>query len=454
MVFETDISKDMQNIVNEFVDSIDCMRSIFDSFNHCLGKTQSDVTKKFKDKYSPYEIQNKKNKDISTYKIADLGLSIEINRDFKKLQRLQLANKFMPRSGIINLINVYDKLISRLMRVVYIYRPQMIKDSDKKLSISEILEIGSIEDVRESIIEKEVDEILRGDHFSHFDWFSDRSLGSEYDKKDEVKKFIEITQRRNLFVHADGVVNKQYLNGCKKHGADVGDAKLGDVLEVDHDYYIFACNTVWEVGLKLCITVWMKLAKSEKCDILSFFNEKCLDIISEKQYMTAISMINFLEYGLKKCSGNREELELYLKINKAQAFKWNKEETKCKQIIDSISWSTRDNRFLLVKSVLMDDFEEAYHLMEKIGDDNRIGEIGYRQWPIFKEIRKQTRFKEVYDRIFDTPFSEVTPQLYEGIAIGVLHKTPIEQVPARKLTTSTVVKKVSNNQRPKKKRKR
>ena len=47
------------------------------------------------------------------------------------------------------------------------------------------------------------------------------------------KDFIEISERRNLFVHTGGIVSEQYIEVCKKYGCII-ENKVGDNLDVDH----------------------------------------------------------------------------------------------------------------------------------------------------------------------------------------------------------------------------
>lgn len=72
-------------------------------------------------------------------------------------------------------------------------------------------------------------------------------------------KFIEITERRNLFVHCDGIVSKQYLEVCNKHGFDFSKPlSVGEKLDVVPDYFESAYECLFEVGVKLGHVLWRK----------------------------------------------------------------------------------------------------------------------------------------------------------------------------------------------------
>ncbi len=124
------------------------------------------------------------------------------------------------------------------------------------LYISEILSYNSFEDAKKAIIDSEIDEVLRDNHLEQLHWFEKRGFGNSYDKEQIIKEFVEITQRRNLFVHSDGKVTMQYINCCKEIGYKLStDLTVGCDLMVQHSYHVHACNVIEEVGLKLAILV-------------------------------------------------------------------------------------------------------------------------------------------------------------------------------------------------------
>ncbi|MCL2555938.1 MAG: hypothetical protein FWE03_02820 [Firmicutes bacterium] len=75
------------------------------------------------------------------------------------------------------------------------------------------------------------------------------------------------------------------------------------------------------------------------------------------------------------------------------------------------------NDFLLAKNVLMNDYNAAYKLMKKLGNEDENLKLGYSTWPLFNEFRKEIEFKqtyrEVYNEDFDTTVKEVEPPEYQ-----------------------------------------
>ena len=43
--------------------------------------------------------------------------------------------------------------------------------------------------------------------------------------------------------------------------------------------------------------------------------------------------------------------------------------------------------------------------MKKIGTNGDVGEVQYREWPLFKEFRKTELFQITFEQVFDKPFT-------------------------------------------------
>ena len=140
---------------------------------------------------------------------------------FKKLSKNSqislLASKIIPISLFVSLVSQYDAFLSRLLKILFNIQPEYITKSDRQLTFAQLSEFRSLKSAREYIIEKEIECILRKNHSEHFDYL-EKKLGITLRNNLPIwKTFIEITERRNLFVHCDGIVSNQYINICKEH---------------------------------------------------------------------------------------------------------------------------------------------------------------------------------------------------------------------------------------------
>lgn len=132
------------------------------------------------------------------------------SRRFETLERnastSSLARKIIPESLFVSLISQYDAFLTRLLRAIYMLQPEVLNGSERNLTFSQLVEMDTIANAREYIIEKEIDTVLRKSHSEQFDYL-EKLLGLKLREKLPIwKTFIEITERRNLLVHCDGEV--------------------------------------------------------------------------------------------------------------------------------------------------------------------------------------------------------------------------------------------------------
>jgi hypothetical protein len=122
-------------------------------------------------------------------------------------------------------------------------------------------------------------------------------------------------------------------------------------------------------------------------------------LISEGRYQLARI---FLDFGTEILKTHfTEDKRLRLVVNRAQTYKWVGEEEKCKKILDAEDWTATSLNFKLANAVLRDDFEEAYKIIKQIGkNDADIDKDAYREWPLFKELRKSPEFAALFEQVF------------------------------------------------------
>lgn len=93
---------------------------------------------------------------------------------------------------------------------------------------------------------------MRSSHQEQFDWLAKELSISTLTKFKDWPNFIEITQRRNLFVHTNGIVSNQYLTTCNKYKVDnIENINKGDKLNVDRAYFERTYEIFYEIGIKL-----------------------------------------------------------------------------------------------------------------------------------------------------------------------------------------------------------
>jgi hypothetical protein len=398
-------SKIFDSIVRNFAESLDSLllslpnvMAIMERELNALGKSLSD----FIEKHATESVED----ESGVKKITLSGPQVP---RFLKQQRLHSrglkAYHLIHRSYLISLISQYDAFLGCLLREVYNEKPERLKASEKQFSFKDLTEFGSIDEARERLVEREVDDVIRKSHEDQLEWVA-RELRLEAKKFiAEIPQFVEVAQRRHLFVHTDGVVSRQYLSKCQAAGAKLDeDLEPGRQLEVSKDYIEAAFEVVYSVGVKLGIAIWLNSRKGDFVQADQCANHLAFELLTNERYKLTISL---LKYAL---SPNRKDFSEPARrcqiLNLAQAHKWLGDQAACNRILDGHDWNASSDALRLGEAVLRDNFEAAYGFVRKLAHDPEFKRESYYEWPIFKEIRKETEFIAVFEEAYGEPFSQ------------------------------------------------
>ena len=329
----------------------------------------------------------------------------------KAIENSTNAIKIIKRNFLVSLISQYDTYISDSIKAVFEVKPEIINCSEKQLTFAELSNFENIEAAKEFIIEKEIETVLRESHAEQFKWF-EKKLNIQLRKDLPIwQTFIELTQRRNLYIHNDGKISTQYFSVCKEHSVNLDDKlKIGDELEASFKYFEKAFRCLFEIGVKLNQVIRRNLVPDEieKADhsflIISY------ELIENRQLELAKTLYDFSDKFIKKYSN--EDLRLRILLNRAQTYKWLDDEKECKKIINSIDWSATSDLFKFASAVLLDDFQQAGEVMRSIGNNEKIiQKNSYKDWPIFKIFRQSQIFKDVYLEVFGESFEIIQEEI-------------------------------------------
>lgn len=364
-----------------------------------------EITKKSKETLTEFENENcevNEEGDERTVKIPNNHFR-EWKRRAQTFEHFNLSRVLLPRSLLVSLISQYDAYLGRILRTTFLRKPEILNASEKKISFEALSQFSSIEAAREYILEKEVEAILRSSHADQFKWMENTLTMPLNKDLASWPNFIELTERRNLFVHTDGVVSSQYIAVCKLHKCKLSDdIKEGERLDVPQEYFIAAHNCIYEIGVKLGHVLWRKLLPEEREVADNHFISTTYELIEKGKWELAIKLLDFACTEFKKFSN--EGAQLTLTVNRAQAYKWKGDEDRCKRIMKSVDWSAKSDQYRLADAVLSGDWLRAVKMMRRIGKDGAVDQNNYRDWPLFREFRKQQEFLEAYAEVFGTPF--------------------------------------------------
>jgi len=345
---------------------------------------------------------------FTSYKVGSDNIE-EFPKIHKHLNRSEIAKKIIPRNFIVSIISQYDAFLGDLMRALYEINPNIIRSSEKEINAEDLFTYETIDELKSHIIDKEVDTLLRESHYEQL-LILEKKISTVADKKftlttnlPVLSSFIELTQRRNLFVHTNGSSTKQYLEISKKWKFKTECDSVNQELKANPEYCQKAYSILYEMSVKLTHVLWRKFVPLEREEADGHLNQIIYDLLIDNKYELAIEFANFFTDVIKKFSS--EQFRKFVIVNKAIAYKMLNKEKECKQVIKSEDWSI-GNEFKLAKLILEDSFVEAKKLMIKIGDnDEVVNKKAYENWPLFEKFRLTEEFKSTYLELFKEEFT-------------------------------------------------
>lgn len=287
-----------------------------------------------------------------------------------------------------------------MIRGLFVMRPEKFAQSDRQITLAELIGFQSIEDAKEYFIEKEIEKVLRKSHVSQFEWL-EKKFDMPLTKGLKVwPYFIELTERRNLFVHTDGKVSSQYIKVCKDHKVNLEEGvKVGTEMPVDLPYFEMACRVIFEMGIKLAQVLWRKhdprtLAQADQDLVIV-----CDNLIRAERYDQAQTLLAFGTDELPKHSSD-ESKKTFI-VMQAQSYKLAGDNETAAKIMNATDWTGSSDSFKLAKEVLTNNDEGAIALVIKIGRNGTYTKGDYLSLPLFKQIRESERFQRVIDEVFE-----------------------------------------------------
>lgn len=384
--------------LDNFIENINCLRETFGYSETMLRQQNISALKNLSEITKAYTSQDEKGETI-------INIPNEKNREYKKLLkkkiRAEKASKLIPPSYIISLISIFDSFLAGLVRCVYNLKQDLLLESKQAFTYREIANFVSPKEVKKVIIDSTIDKLFRDSHKEQIEWF-EKALEVPLKKFSKWGDFMELTERRNLFVHADGIVSMQYIGECTKNNYNLQNIEIGSKLSADNAYFEKSFGLLYEMGIMLTQILINKLyidkvSNGNELRDKVFINN-VYDLICEKHYEIAINVSNFVRD--KSFKRNNKD-KTFIELNLAQAYKWSGNENACKSILKELDTSAMNTDLQIPKKVLEEKFDEVFSMMKNLGRNSQIlTKEAYREWPIFEKIREKTEFEETFELIF------------------------------------------------------
>ncbi|MBD2768950.1 hypothetical protein IC235_13735 [Hymenobacter sp. BT664] len=166
----------------------------------------------------------------------------------------------LPINGIYQLVTITEVLLIDILRDILLEFPNKIP-SKRKIDAELVLEAGSLDEVKNSIVNSLINEL---------NYKSPREFAEEFEKYTGIKlleqpafhKYIELKATRDIYIHNSGVANSIYLN---KAGT-LSRVRIDEFLPVTIQYFLESyecCLQLTEVLELLLNKIWPSLVYQE-----------------------------------------------------------------------------------------------------------------------------------------------------------------------------------------------
>jgi hypothetical protein len=347
---------------------------------------------------------------------GSFDIPIEKFSEMKQMMRREsaadaYAHRF-PGFYVSAIIEELDLYVGKLVKYILNNSPDDSRLKDKSISYSDLMKFRTFDEAKKSLIDNEVDSVLRQGIAGQIEWMNKYASLNIPMNHEFVLRAIELGERRNCIVHADGRANRQYITKCSERNVDIGETKEGDKLRPDIKY----CQGAFETSLIICTMIfaalWIKYFKKvdQNWDfLLETLNEIVYDLMVDEKWSAAksLAVLTLRDFKINP-SGMNEKI---LIINHALCELETEGKDAMLAILNRVDWRGSDLSFQASVAALKGNADEAIGFIKRGFRAEEIDKTALIEWPVFNRIRKLKKFREAYIELLgddeaDTVFLE------------------------------------------------
>jgi len=164
---------------------------------------------------------------------------------------------------------------------------------------------------------------------------------------------------------------------------------------------------MYQLAFRFVQITWRKCRPDHLKKQDDFLQDITYNLLLAEKYKLAQPVLDFA-VGIR--GESPENTRRALCINRAIAYKLDGQEDQVKSILKAFDWSASSPKYKLAIKVLTGDFSDALAMIPHIptkGEDG-VDEDNYREWPLFKYLREDAAFAEVFEAKFGEPLQQVS----------------------------------------------
>lgn len=396
---EIELSEEIINLSNNFKQAMAGFRSVT-----VLASTMGHLipSMMFDDKVRLYsESKGSLLETRGSYNIYGIGGgdTHELFRSINRLHETDHGLDQLPAGLLLGVVAFYDSFVKDLLKLLLKQNPERYNKSEKKIPLSELLSLSSFDEMIDKVIEDDLTDMLRGSHDEHSDYIK-KTFGFDLSKNfREWSFYLELFERRNLVAHNNLVVDKQYVRNRSRHGDK--SKSVGDRLVVDSLYVSKTVDVLTEAGARLLFHLWNKFSSKNASETYDHMVEFGYELILSRAYSPAIGLFSHI---LDESNSNSpEKARRMMAVNLANACKLSENKEGMDSALARFQWDSVSDQFQICVAAIRDDIPGVVSRMSRVSDEELVGKVGFRTWPVFRSVRTDKTFKSEFEKIYGEP---------------------------------------------------
>lgn len=315
----------------------------------------------------------------------------ELKKSLSPIFKTENSVKHLQRSSLISLISIIESFLSQLLHIFFEKHPAALNAKEKQFTFEELSAFSNLDDARSYLISWKIENLLRGSYEDWIGYFRTQvKLDLSFAAKHQIH-LVENFQRRNLFVHNDGIVNKIYLTKVDK---SLTNPEILNKKRVVSKNYLFAAIDRFEsCFLQLAFELWAKCDKNSD-KRLSIIIKSSYEALQNKRWQVATELAEIVE----KDKTASEINVLMARVNSWIARK-KFDKTKALEEIKGFDVSAKDDVFKLAKHCLLEETEAALTLIKRLEQSEQLALKDLTEWPLFEDLRATPQMTALLEQI-------------------------------------------------------
>lgn len=338
--------------------------------------------------------------DIKIYRITGEEHR-NISSKLERVKRVKRGMAALPSALLMSIVATFDSSIADVVRSFLSIKSDALKAGGRTIALADVLQAGSIDDIKEKVIDDEIYEFSRGSHEEQARYIEKSFHVSIIKHWKRWPDFIEVFERRNLIAHGETTFTKRYVAICSKHEHKGSEKLLGTPIKLSPTYLQQSIELLVEFGVLLVFTLWRKQFSNCEKEAFTCVSQAAYNLIEQKRYTVPIRV---LEHVLAlENTGASDEIRKMMTVNLASSFRHTGNKVRCDQILGRIDWSGSGDNFKICAAALREDIEEVKRLFPIVVAAESVGRMDFRRWPVFDFIRTNTEFALAFQKAFKEP---------------------------------------------------